>query len=70
MSDRNNITRGWKTCISAMLLQSHLNKWRILQLSKLHKLYIYYELTRHLETSKNDLIEYKKKYSQIIHIYI
>ena len=40
MSNRNNITRGCKTSISAMLLQSDLNKWRLSQLAKLDKLYI------------------------------
>ena len=39
-SKRNNITCECKTCISAMLLQSDLNKWRIPQLDKLDKLYI------------------------------
>ena len=29
MSKNNNITCGCKTCISAMLLQSNLSKWRL-----------------------------------------
>ena len=44
--NRNNITRGCKTCISAMILQSNLNKWRLSQLAKLDKLYINSESTR------------------------
>ena len=40
MSNRNNITCGCKTCISAILLSSDLNKWRSTQLVKLDKLYI------------------------------
>ena len=31
MSNRNNITCGCETCISGMLLQQDLNKWRISQ---------------------------------------
>ena len=38
MSNINNITCGWKKCISAMLLQPYLNKWRLSQLAKLDKL--------------------------------
>ena len=40
MNNRNNITCGGETCISAMLLQSDLNKCRLSQLAKLDKLYI------------------------------
>ena len=42
MSNRNKITRGCETCISVMLLQSDLNKWRLSQLAKLDKVYINY----------------------------
>ena len=61
MIQRNNIKRRFKTCISAMLLQSYINKWRISQLTKLDYLYITYALTRLLEISKNDFVEYKKQ---------
>ena len=61
ISDRNKITRVYKTCISAMLIQSDLNKWRISQLAKLDKLYINYASIRILQISKNYFIEYKKK---------
>ena len=57
MSNIDKITCGCRTCISAMLLQSHLNKWRISQLEKLDKLYINSASTRILQTSKNDFIE-------------
>ena len=60
ISDRKNITCVYKTCISAMLIQSDLNTWRISQLAKLDKLYIHFALNRLLERSKNDFIEYKK----------
>ena len=61
MSNRNKITYGCETCISAMLLQSVLNKRRISKLAKLDKLYINPASTRLLEISKNDFIEYKKQ---------
>ena len=61
MSKRNKIICGYKTCISAMLLQSDLSKWRISQLSKLDKLYINSASTILLERSKNNFIEYKKQ---------
>ena len=60
MSNRNKITCGFKTCISDMLLQSDINKWRISQWSKLYKLYINSTSTNILERSNNDCIEYKK----------
>ena len=56
-----NITCGCKTFISAVLLQSDINKWRISQLAKLDKLYINYASTRLLERSNNYFIEYKKQ---------
>ena len=46
MINIKNITCGCETCISAMLLQSDHNKWRISQLSKLDKLYINHASTR------------------------
>ena len=55
---RNNITCGCETCISAMLLQPDLNKWRISKLSKPDKLYITSASTRLLEIFKNDFIVY------------
>ena len=61
MRNRNNITCVWETCISAMLLQSDLNKCRISQLVKLDKLYINPALTILLERSKNSFLEYRKK---------
>ena len=61
MSNRKKITCECKTCISAMLLQSDINKWIISQLSKLDKLYVNSESTRLLERSKNYFIEYKKQ---------
>ena len=59
--NRNKITCGWETCISAMLLWSDLNKWILSQLTKLDKLYINSASTRLLERSRNDFIEYKKQ---------
>ena len=61
ISSRNNITCGCETCISAMLLQSDLNKWRLLQLAKLDKLYMNSASTRLLQRSKNDFIEYNNE---------
>ena len=46
-----------QTYISAMLIQSDINKWRLSQLSKLYKLYINYVSTRLLQISKIDFIE-------------
>ena len=45
-SKRDNITCGYKTCISAMLLQSYINKWRLSQLSKIDQLYMNSASTR------------------------
>ena len=61
MSDRNKITCGCETCISAMLLQSDINRWEISQLAKLDKLCINSAWPRLLEISKNDLFEYKRQ---------
>ena len=57
MINRNKITCGCETCISAMLLQSYINKWRISQLDKYDKLYINSASTRLLKRSKNNSIE-------------
>ena len=61
MSNRNNITRGCKTCISSMLLQLDLNEWRLSKLAKLDKLYINSASTRLLQRSNNDFIEYNNQ---------
>ena len=61
MSNRNTITCGCKTCISAMLLQSDINKWRLSKLEKLDNLHINYASTRLLERSKIDFIEYNNQ---------
>ena len=71
MSIRNKITCGCKTYISAMLIQSDLDKWIISQRSKLDKLYINSVSNRLLETSNNDFIEYKKQiFPNYLHIYL
>ena len=57
MSNRNKITCGCETCISAMLLQSDINKRKISQLDKFDKLHINSASTRILERYKNYLIE-------------
>ena len=44
-----------------MLLQSDINKWRLLQLAKLDKLYINSAPTKLLQISKNYFIEYQNK---------
>ena len=56
-SNRNKIKCGCKTCISATLLQSDLNKCRLSQFSKLDKLYINSASTRLLKIFKHDFIE-------------
>ena len=53
----NNITCGNKTCISAMLLQSHLNKCRLLQLTKLDKLCLSSTSTRTSKISNIYFVE-------------
>ena len=57
MSNINNITCGFKTRISAILLQSDLNKYRLSQLAKLDKLYINSESTRLLQISNSYFIK-------------
>ena len=61
MINRNNITCGCKICISDMLLQSDLNKWRLLKMAKLDKFYINYESTKVFQIFKFDFIKYKNQ---------
>ena len=61
MSNRYKIAYGWKTCISAILLQLDINKWRISKLEKLDNLYINYASTKFLHISNNDFIEYNNQ---------
>ena len=58
MIDINTITCILKTCISSVLLQSNMNKWRLSQLAKIDELYIKSESTRLLQRSRIDFIEY------------
>ena len=68
MSNRNKITYGCETCISAMLLQSDLNKLRLSPLTKLDKFYINSESNRLLQIYNINFIEYNDPiYFQIIH---
>ena len=60
-SNIDNITRGCEICISAMFLQSDLNKWWLTLLEKLDKLYINSGSTRLLQRSKIDYIEYNNQ---------
>ena len=53
MRNRNNITCGSRTCISAMLLHSDLNKWRLSQLTKIDKLCINYASTIYFSMIKD-----------------
>ena len=70
-SNRNRIACGCKTCIIAMLIQPDLNKWRILKLEKLDKLYINSASNRLLQISKNNFIEDKNKiFPNISHIHL
>ena len=71
MSNINNIICVCETCISAMLLQSDINKWRLSKLYKLDKFYIIYALTRLLQISKIDLIGYKNQiFPNNLHIHL
>ena len=71
MSNINKITCVWKTCISVMLLETYLNKWKIPQVYKLYKLYINYVSTLILQISKNDFIENKNKiFPNNLHIHL
>ena len=56
-----NITYGFQTFTGAMLLQSYLNKWWLMQLDKLYKLYINAKSTRILQISHKDYIEYRNQ---------
>ena len=69
-TNRNNITCGCKTCISAILLQLDLNGWRISQLDKLDKLYINYASTGLLKYPRMISLNKIIKHLQIIHIFI
>ena len=60
-SNRNKIICGCETCISAMLLQSDINEWRLSKWDKLDKLYNNSASTRLLQISKIDLIEHKNQ---------
>ena len=64
MSNRNRITCGCKTCNSAMLFQSDLNKWRISQLAKLDMLYINFAPTRILEYPRMISLNTRKNISK------
>ena len=59
--NKNKITRGWKTGISSILLQSDLNKWRLSKLTKIDNLYIIYASAGLLQRSNIGFTEYKNK---------
>ena len=61
MSNIDNITFGCGTCISTILFQSDLNKWRLSKLAKLDNLLINSASSTILQISKHDLIKYKNK---------
>ena len=61
MRNRDKITCECKTCISAMLFQLDRNKWRLLQLVNLDKLYIHTVSTRLPQRFNINLIEYKNQ---------
>ena len=52
MINRNNITCGYETCISGMLLQYYLKKWRLRKLARFEFFYLNAELTRILQLPK------------------
>ena len=57
--------------MSAMLIQSDINKWRLSKLAKLRKLYINSASTRLLQISKSALIEYNnQKFPNNSHIHL
>ena len=71
ISNRNKIICGHKICISDMLLQSYLNKWRISKVDKLENLYMNYASNRFLQRFKNDFIQYKNDiFTNNLHIYL
>ena len=70
MSNINNITCGCETCISAMLLQSDINKWSLSKLAKLDHLYINSASTRIYKDLRSISLNTRIKYFQIFHIYI
>ena len=57
----NNMTYRCKTCISAMLLRSDLNKWRLTTLEKLDRLYINSISTAPFHISKIDFFKYNNQ---------
>ena len=70
-SNRNSIKCVCETCISAMLLQSDMNKWSLSQLAKLDKLYINYASTRFSQISKIGFIGYTgQKFPNNSHIHL
>ena len=71
IGSRNKIKCGCKTYMSAMLLQSDLNKWMISLVDTLDKLYVRSELTTLLQKYKKCFIEYKNEiFSNDLHIHI
>ena len=70
MRNRNNITCGCDEYISAMLLQSDLNKCTLSQLEKLDKLYINYASTNFHKYLRSILLNTRIRIFQIIYIYI
>ena len=66
----NTIACGCETFISAMLIQSDINKWRLSQLAKLDKLYINSASTIIYKDLSMISLNTRVKYFQIIHIYI
>ena len=59
MGNRNNVTCGCETCISAMLLQSDLNKLRLKMLTQVDTFYINAASTRLSQRSNKYYIQYK-----------
>ena len=59
-----------QVCISAMLLRSDMNKWRLSQFEKIDNLYINSASNRLLQIYKIDLIEYKNQIFPKKHTYI
>ena len=70
LRNRINIACVCETCISDMLLQYDLNKWRLKQLSNFEKIYIYAASTRLLKISKKYDYEYNNQIFPKIHTYI
>ena len=71
LRNRINIACVCETCISDMLLQYDLNKWRLKQLSNFEKIYIYAASTRLLKISKKYDYEYNNQiFPKNSHIHI